>query len=85
MIRRVNTYATVDDTDFLGNKIKRKVNGQGVSDEVDFGAKKVKKVVEGKPVSITHSVAKSYTIPILLYDRNERLMKDQGKGIEYVD
>lgn len=48
-------------------------------------AKKVKKVAEGKPVSITHSVAKSYTIPILLYDRNERLMKGQGKGIEYVD
>lgn len=47
--------------------------------------KKVKKIAEGKPVSITHSVAKSYTIPILLYDRNERLMKGKGKGIEYVD
>lgn len=84
-ISRVNTYATVDDTDALGNKIKRKVSGQGVSDEFDFGAKKAKKVVEGKPFGISHSVAKSYTIPILLYDRNEKLMKMKGEGVEYVD
>lgn len=84
-ISRVNTYATLDDTDALGNKIKRKVSGQGVSDEFDFGAKKAKKVVEGKPFGISHSVAKSYTIPILLYDRNEKLMKMKGEGVEYVD
>ena len=85
MISCVNGYATIDDTDFLGNKIKRKVCGQGLSDEVDFGTKKIKKVVEVKPVSISHTVAKSYTIPVLLYDRNERLIKGQEKGIEYVD
>ncbi|WP_288384860.1 hypothetical protein [uncultured Acinetobacter sp.] len=84
MISCVNGYATIDDTDFLGNKIK-KVSGQGLSDEVDFGTKKIKKVVEVKPVSISHTVAKSYTIPIFLYDRNERLIKEQGKGIKYVD
>jgi LysM repeat protein len=84
-ISRVNTYATVDDTDAKGNAIKRDVRGIGVLDSVDISAKKAKKVVEGKPFGISHSVAKSYTIPILLYDRNERLMKGQGKGIEYVD
>lgn len=84
-ISRVNGYATVDDTDSQGNAVKRNVRSKGVLDAVDFGAKKAKKIVEGKPVSITHSVAKSYTIPILLYDRNERLMKSKGKGIEYVD
>lgn len=88
-ISRANGYATVDDVDTDGNSVKREVRSTGVLDAVDFGAKKVKKVIEGKPVSITHSVAKSYTIPILLYDRNERLMKGKGKGkgkgIEYVD
>ena len=54
----------------------KKVSGQGLSDEVDFGTKKIKKVVGVKPVSITHSVVKSYTIPIFLYDRNERLIKE---------
>ena len=84
-ISRVNGYATVDDVDAHGNAVKRDVRSRGIQDTFDVSAKKVKKVVEGKPVSITHSVAKSYTIPILLYDRNERLMKGQGKGIEYVD
>lgn len=41
--------------------------------------------MDGKPFGITHSVSKSYTIPIFLYDRNERLLKGKGKGIEYVD
>lgn len=84
-ISRVNGYATVDDVDTHGNAVKRDVRSRGIQDTFDVSAKKVKKVAEGKPVSITHSVAKSYTIPILLYDRNERLMKGQGKGIEYVD
>jgi LysM repeat protein len=84
-ISRVNGYASVDDVDAHGNKVKRDVRSGGIQDTFDVSAKKIKKVVEGKPVSISHSVAKSYTIPILLYDRNERLMKGQGKGIEYVD
>ena len=52
---------------------------------MDAGSKKVEKVMDGKPFGITHSVSKSYTIPIFLYDRNERLLKGKGKGIEYVD
>ena len=84
-ISRVNTYATVEDTDSDGNIIEGDVGGRGLSGTVALEGKKVKKVVDGKPVSITHSVSKSYTIPIFLYDRNERLMKMKGKGIEYVD
>lgn len=84
-ISRVNGYATVSDVDSQGNTMERTVRSRGFQDAYDVSAKKVKKVAEGKPVSITHSVAKSYTIPILLYDRNERLMKGKGKGIEYVD
>lgn len=75
----------MDDVDTHGNAIKRDVKSGGFLSNADFGAMKAKKVAEGKPVSITHAVAKSYTIPILLYDRNERLMKGKGKGIEYVD
>jgi len=84
-VSRVNGYATVDDVDTHGNAVKRDVKSGGFLSNADFGAMKAKKVAEGKPVSITHAVAKSYTIPILLYDRNERLMKGKGKGIEYVD
>ena len=84
-ISRVNGYATVSDVDSQGNTMERTVRSRGFQDAYDVSAKKVKKIAEGKPVSITHSVAKSYTIPILLYDRNERLMKGKGKGIEYVD
>lgn len=84
-ISRVNGYATVEDVDSQGNTVERTVRSRGFQDTFDASAKKVKKVAEGKPVSITHSVAKSYTIPILLYDRNERLIKGKGKGIEYVD
>jgi LysM repeat protein len=84
-ISRANSYATVDDTDANGNAVKRDVRGGGFISNADIGANKAKKVVDGKPVNISHSVAKSYTIPIFLYDRNERLMKGQGKGIEYVD
>jgi hypothetical protein len=65
--------------------VARDTNGGGFVSSADFSAKKVKKVVDGKPVSITHSISKSYTIPIFLYDRNERLIKMKGKGIEYVD
>lgn len=84
-ISRANSYATVDDIDAEGNIVEREVNGGGYVSNADFGARKVKKVVEGRPVSISHSVAKSYTIPIFLYDRNERLMKGKGEGIKYVD
>ncbi|TQR62701.1 LysM peptidoglycan-binding domain-containing protein [Acinetobacter sp. RF14B] len=84
-ISRVNTYATVEEMDSEGNIIEGDVRGRGFSGTVAVEGRKVKKVVEGKPISITHSVSKSYTIPIFLYDRNERLMKMDGKGIEYVD
>lgn len=84
-ISRVNSYAEVDDIDSNGNDIKRDVAGYGYVDTMDAGARKIKKVAEGKPFSISHSVSKSYTIPIFLYGRNERLMKGKGKGIEYVD
>lgn len=84
-ISRVNGYATVEEEDINGNPVTRDVNSGGFVSNADFGAKKVKKVVDGKPISITHSVSKSYTIPIFLYDRNEQLMKMKGKGIEYVD
>ena len=84
-ISRANGYATVNDIDSQGNTIEREVRSGGFVSNADFGARKAKKVAEGKPFSITHSVAKSYTIPILLYDRNERLMKGKGKGIVYVD
>lgn len=84
-ISRVNGYATVDDVDAHGNVVKRDVKSGGFLSNADFGVMKAKKVAEGKPVSISHTVAKSYTIPIFLYDRNERLIKEQGKGIKYVD
>lgn len=84
-ISRANSYANVEDVDANGNAIERDVKGAGFVSSADLGVKKVKKVVEGKPVSITHSVARSYTIPIFLYDRNERLMKGKGEGIKYVD
>ena len=84
-LSRVNGYATVEEEDINGNPVTRDVNSGGFVSNADFGAKKVKKVVDGKPIAITHSVSKSYTIPIFLYDRNERLMKMKGKGIEYVD
>lgn len=84
-ISRVNTYATVDDLDIHGNTVKRDVSGRGFQDTFELGAQKVKKVVDGKSIGISHSVAKSYTIPIFLYDRNERLLKGTGKGIVDVD
>lgn len=84
-ISRVHTSATVEDVDANGNKASRKIKGDGFLDNINIGAQKVKKVVDGKPISITHSVHASYTIPIFLYNRNEKLMKMQGKGIEYVD
>lgn len=84
-ISRANSYATVDDVDSHGNAVKRDVRGQGFTAGAALETKKAKQMVSSKPFGITHSVAKSYTIPILLYDRNERLMKGKGKGIEYVD
>lgn len=84
-ISRVNSYATVDDIDHQGNKMQRKVQGDGFSTGVGLETKKAKQMVEAKPFEITHSVSKSYTIPIFLYDRNERLLKGQGQGIKYVD
>ena len=84
-ISRANSYATVDDVDTDGNAVKRDVRGDGFTAGVALETKKAKQMATGKPFGVTHSVAKSYTIPIFLYDRNERLMKGQGKGIEYVN